>query len=200
MLDRVRPSCADETDGYFDCRVGGALDPSGYVKGWAIERASDVLEPPARANHCVNGGGDVQCAGRPAPDAPGAVGIADPLRPGHIVATSSGQRPRRRHVGHGRTGCRTSSIRSPAAWSTPGRASALSARASAMWTRWRPRRPPPAPTRGAGSPCVTCRACSSTWCRRRHHRLSGASRTRTDRQVTHPSSFWNSPMSTRTRS
>src|SRR2546421_969408 len=28
-----------ETDGFFDARASGRLDPSGYVKGWAVDRA-----------------------------------------------------------------------------------------------------------------------------------------------------------------
>jgi len=32
-----------ETHGYFDARAGGSLDPSGLVKGWAIDRAATLL-------------------------------------------------------------------------------------------------------------------------------------------------------------
>lgn len=31
------------TDGYFNAMPGGKLDPTGLVKGWAIERASELL-------------------------------------------------------------------------------------------------------------------------------------------------------------
>jgi thiamine biosynthesis lipoprotein len=81
-----------DTDGVFDHSATGRLDPSGYVKGWAIERASDMLEAAGSRNHCVNGGGDVQCVGRPTPGRDWRVGIVHPLRPDHTVATSSGQR------------------------------------------------------------------------------------------------------------
>lgn len=80
------------TDGYFDMYAGGRLDPSGYVKGWAIERASDQLLAAGAANHCVNGGGDVQCAGRPAPEREWSVGIADPADATRVIATVSGSR------------------------------------------------------------------------------------------------------------
>ncbi len=83
---------AEETDGYFDCRYAGALDPSGYVKGWAIERASDLLVAAGSVNHCVNGGGDVQCVGSAAPGRPWRVGITDPLRPGRLVGSVAGHR------------------------------------------------------------------------------------------------------------
>lgn len=91
----VLERCAEltaETGGYFDCFLPGGLDPSGYVKGWAIERVSDLLEAAGSVNHCVNGGGDVQCVGRPEPGREWAVGIADPHRAGALLATVSGQR------------------------------------------------------------------------------------------------------------
>jgi thiamine biosynthesis lipoprotein len=80
------------TDGFFDCRYSGALDPSGYVKGWAIERASELLERHGSRNHCVNGGGDVQCIGYPEPGQQWTVGIIDPCRRDRVVATVSGAR------------------------------------------------------------------------------------------------------------
>ena len=75
-----------ETAGFFSCRPGGDLDPSGLVKGWAIERASDILVRAGSGAHCVNGGGDVQCAGDAAPGQPWRVGIAHPLQPGRFAA------------------------------------------------------------------------------------------------------------------
>jgi FAD:protein FMN transferase len=89
----VLSRCAElvaETGGYFDCRAGGRLDPSGYVKGWAVERASDLLAAAGASNHCINGGGDVQCRGAAAPGRPWGVGITDPRNPGQTVATVRG--------------------------------------------------------------------------------------------------------------
>jgi thiamine biosynthesis lipoprotein len=85
--------------GYFTAAPGGVFDPSGYVKGWAVERAAAILSAAGSANHLVNGGGDVQCAGgRPrstltaAPASPASaasepwrVGIADPLHRGRLA-------------------------------------------------------------------------------------------------------------------
>lgn len=93
-VGEVLHACADlkaETGGYFDDHASGRLDPSGYVKGWAIERASDLLVAAGSANHCVNGGGDVQCVGTPAPGRDWQVGIAHPLRPRALVATVAGR-------------------------------------------------------------------------------------------------------------
>lgn len=81
---------SDETGGYFSARPGGGLDPSGYVKGWAIERASDLLRAAGSRNHSVNGGGDVQCIGSPEPGRPWRIGIAHPLRPGALSAVVAG--------------------------------------------------------------------------------------------------------------
>lgn len=81
---------AGETDGYFSLYPAGALDPSGLVKGWAIERASDLLVAAGSTSHCVNGGGDVQCVGDVAEGQPWRVGIADPLRRGELAAVVIG--------------------------------------------------------------------------------------------------------------
>lgn len=117
QVHEVLQRCRDleaETDGFFSAYAGGQLDPSGYVKGWAIERASDILTRAGSINHSVNGGGDVQCVGESAPGRPWRIGIADPHRPGqlvgivvgrdHAVATS-GTAERGHHVLDPHTGC-----------------------------------------------------------------------------------------------
>ena len=89
----VLDQCAELTtltDGYFSAHANGDLDPSGYVKGWAIEIASDILESAGSRNHCINGGGDVQCVGRPEPGQPWRVGVSDPLHAGRLVQTIQG--------------------------------------------------------------------------------------------------------------
>ena len=68
-----------ETGGYFSAMHSGRLDPTGLVKGWAIERASDLLRRHGSANHAVNGGGDIQFAGEPVPGEPWQAGIVDPV-------------------------------------------------------------------------------------------------------------------------
>ena len=81
--DRLR----DETDGYFSARLDGRLDPSGYVKGWAVQHAANLLAAAGSVNHCVNGGGDVFCAGRPEPGRGWRIGITDPHQPRHLRTT-----------------------------------------------------------------------------------------------------------------
>jgi thiamine biosynthesis lipoprotein len=73
--------------GYFTITPGGRFDPSGYVKGWAIERAAAMLTSAGSAEHSVNGGGDVQCTG----DRRWRIGIADPLRPGALALVVAGR-------------------------------------------------------------------------------------------------------------
>jgi FAD:protein FMN transferase len=93
-MAEVLAACADvaaRSGGYFTTRPGGRFDPSGYVKGWAIERAAAVLSAAGSAEHSVNGGGDVQCVGDHGPGRPWRVGIADPLRPGSLALVVSGR-------------------------------------------------------------------------------------------------------------
>lgn len=74
-----------DTLGYFTLTPSGRLDPTGLVKGWALERAAALLRAAGLPEHCVNGGGDLQVgAGR------WRIGIADPLRPQTVAAVVTG--------------------------------------------------------------------------------------------------------------
>ncbi len=97
-MAEVLAACAfvrDRSGGYFTAAPGGQFDPSGYVKGWAVERAAALLAGAGSADHVVNGGGDVQCVGGRGHSGvgngggehcePWRVGIADPLRPGRLA-------------------------------------------------------------------------------------------------------------------
>ncbi len=81
---------ASETDGYFSMYPAGVLEPSGLVKGWAIERASDLLVAAGSTSHCVNGGGDVQCVGDVSDGQPWRIGIAHPLQAGELAGVVIG--------------------------------------------------------------------------------------------------------------
>jgi thiamine biosynthesis lipoprotein len=48
-----------ETGGRFDVRAGGRLDPSGFVKGWAVQRAAAF----GRGRFLIDAGGDVVLRG-----------------------------------------------------------------------------------------------------------------------------------------
>lgn len=87
LCDRL----TEATGGCFSAYAGGSLDPSGVVKGWAIERAGSMLRAAGSLNHHVNGGGDVRLSGGPEPGRPWRVGIADPLRPGTVATVVAGR-------------------------------------------------------------------------------------------------------------
>ncbi|WP_373559631.1 FAD:protein FMN transferase [Streptomyces sp. TLI_55] len=77
------------SDGWFSLRYEGRLDPTGIVKGWAVERAARHLLRAGATGVSLNGGGDVQLLGTPGPQRPWRVGVADPLRPGGLAAVVS---------------------------------------------------------------------------------------------------------------
>ena len=100
-------------DGAFSVRPGGTLDPSGVVKGWAVERASEILREAGSLRHCVNGGGDAQTVGEPEPGRPWGLAVAHPLHPGafatlvrgrDIALATSGTAERGEHILDPRTG------------------------------------------------------------------------------------------------
>lgn len=75
----------ERTGGVFDAtRPDGRWDPSGLVKGWAVERAARHLAAVAELDWCLNGGGDVQVL-TPS-GTPFRVGIEDPRDPARLVA------------------------------------------------------------------------------------------------------------------
>jgi len=78
----------DLTGGLFDAtRPDGYWDPSGLVKGWAVERASNRLAEVADLDWCLNAGGDVVVlcpSGQPF-----TVGIQDPRDQGRVATAIS---------------------------------------------------------------------------------------------------------------
>jgi thiamine biosynthesis lipoprotein len=52
-----------ETDGYFDITREGVCDPSGLVKGWAIQQAAMLLTLRGWRDFYVDAGGDAQISG-----------------------------------------------------------------------------------------------------------------------------------------
>jgi thiamine biosynthesis lipoprotein len=74
------------TGGWFDVHATGRLDPSGFVKGWAIEGAAAILAEGGARNLCLHAGGDVLVRGERAPGRPWRVGIQHPLRRDRVAA------------------------------------------------------------------------------------------------------------------
>lgn len=77
------------SEGWFSTTYEGRLDPTGIVKGWAVERAARLLAAAGASGVSVNGGGDVQLLGAPGAGRPWRVGVSDPLRPGGLAAVVS---------------------------------------------------------------------------------------------------------------
>lgn len=123
-LRAVLECCADlwlQTDGYFDIYAGGGLDPSGYVKGWAVQVASEMLSASGAINHLVDAGGDIQTRGRPTPGEDWRIGIRHPwqgskvcwvLSGTDLAVATSGTYERGWHVVDPRTGARAGALRS----------------------------------------------------------------------------------------
>lgn len=72
-----------ETDGFFDmCAADGAtVDPSGLVKGWAVDEAFGILARAGARRLCIEAGGDVRVAG-----GGWRVGVRHPLQRGRCAA------------------------------------------------------------------------------------------------------------------
>ena len=72
--------------GWFDpWAITGGVDPTGLVKGWAVERALAVLRDAGMQAAMVNGGGDIAVFGAPAPGQRWRVGIRHPWRAGALA-------------------------------------------------------------------------------------------------------------------
>ncbi len=79
-----------QTDGYFEIRKpDGRLDPSGIVKGWAINNAALLLRRSGVRNFYVDAGGDIQTAGLNADGEDWRVGIRNPFNDTEIVKALS---------------------------------------------------------------------------------------------------------------
>lgn len=89
------------------------LDPAGFVKGWATERASHQLAGHGLHHWYLSVGGDLVAHGSPAPGQPWRIAIADPLHARQVLGVieltdgavaTSGTAERGAHLWDGRTG------------------------------------------------------------------------------------------------
>lgn len=91
------------TDGYFDHRAAAewsgatpppppgpegiaAVDPSGLVKGWSIDRVARILEEAGAGNYCAEAAGDMRLKGHPDGEPHWRVGIRHPSEPDSVAA------------------------------------------------------------------------------------------------------------------
>ncbi len=68
-----------QTGGYFEIAHDGRLDPTGVVKGWAIQQAAARLRAAGRRDFYIDAGGDIQISGT-RHGTPWHVGIRNPFR------------------------------------------------------------------------------------------------------------------------
>jgi FAD:protein FMN transferase len=75
-----------ETNGFFDIlRPDGSRDPSGLVKGWAINNAAQLLHDRSIDNFYLEAGGDIQVHGRNPEGKSWRIGIRNPFNREEIV-------------------------------------------------------------------------------------------------------------------
>jgi len=74
-----------DTGGYFSAWIDGKLDPSGLIKGWAIDRACSILDSHGCRDFFVDAGGDVQTRGYNEEGIPWRVGIRHPSERDQVV-------------------------------------------------------------------------------------------------------------------
>ena len=79
----------EASDGWFDpWAMPGGVDPTGLVKGWAVERALDELKMAGAPAAMINAGGDIAVFGQPAPGQPWRIGIENPLAMDRLLLTA----------------------------------------------------------------------------------------------------------------
>jgi thiamine biosynthesis lipoprotein len=125
----VRELCAEavrRTAGWFDAVLpasggGSRWDPSGLVKGWAVEQASRALAGVDAVDFCLNAGGDVVLGTGTVDLRPWRVGIEDPDDPARMLAVveahaggvaTSGTARRGHHILDPHTGRPATALRS----------------------------------------------------------------------------------------
>lgn len=75
------------TKGSFDpWKVDGGFDPSGLVKGWATDRAANILISHGFEDFLINSGGDITVRGEPEPETLWSIGLQHPKLPGQIYS------------------------------------------------------------------------------------------------------------------
>ena len=109
----------DETRGIFDVWAlpspnGTRFDPCGYVKGWSVQRAADMLDARGVRSFLINAGGDVVVRGEHPHARPWRVGIRHPDSAtsvalvlnalGSLAVATSGSYERGAHIVDPRTG------------------------------------------------------------------------------------------------
>jgi FAD:protein FMN transferase len=111
----------DVSQGWFNpWGMPGGVDPTGFVKGWAAQRALRALDHDGVVGAMVNAAGDIATRGRSGAHAPFRIGVTDPrakerlacIVDVHATIATSGTYERGQHLidpFSGRSGARTAS-------------------------------------------------------------------------------------------
>lgn len=109
------------SNGWFDpWSMPGGVDPTGFVKGWAAQRALHVLHGPGVHGAIVNAAGDIATFGGLSADTPFRIGIVDPFESGQLACVvdlsehiaTSGTYERGAHLIDPRSGSATARVAS----------------------------------------------------------------------------------------
>ena len=103
VLARCERLCR-ATGGWFDVRAAGRLDPSGFVKGWAVDGAVAILRAAGARTLSVHAGGDVRVLGERAPGAHARGAGGRPAPRGGLAVATSGAYERGAHIVDPHTG------------------------------------------------------------------------------------------------
>ena len=111
---------------YDTTSAGAGYDPTGLVKGWAVEQAALHLRHVPGISWCVNAGGDLLAgAGYASSPSTWRIGVEHPRSPGVVAATiplrsgglaTSGSAARGAHVLDPRTGAAIARAGSATVW------------------------------------------------------------------------------------
>lgn len=82
---RLAEQTKRKTNGFFDIGSIGRCDPSGIVKGWAINQATKQLIKRGYKNFYINAGGDISACGHNATGEKWRVGIRNPFNLAQVV-------------------------------------------------------------------------------------------------------------------
>jgi thiamine biosynthesis lipoprotein len=116
----------ERTDGLFDAWRDGWFDPTGLVRGWAVDRVAErylapLLKQLGASAVGLNAGGDLRLFTAPTSAWRWRVGLADPAQPDNFIATielmdgavaTSGLAERGAHIINPRTGKPATSVAS----------------------------------------------------------------------------------------
>jgi thiamine biosynthesis lipoprotein len=81
-LLEVMTACAAvsaASEGAFDAHLAGGFDPSGYVKGWSVDRAAAILSAHGCDEWSINVGGDVLVRASDTAPSPWRIGVQHPF-------------------------------------------------------------------------------------------------------------------------